>query len=65
MNTTTAYEAVTNNAFTDPSDTTLDQETIRDLAYRLWVCRGRPLGSSDFDWYRAEAEVRNAQRRNG
>ena len=27
---------------------------IEELAYRLWEERGRPLGSPEEDWFRAE-----------
>jgi hypothetical protein len=33
-------------------------EQIEKLAYDLWVRRGRPLGSPDDDWVRAEQELR-------
>lgn len=36
----------------------LDHEVIRRLAYRLWEERGRPIGSPDVDWARAEDELR-------
>ena len=32
-------------------------ERIRDLAYRFWEERGRPEGSPELDWYRAEQEL--------
>jgi hypothetical protein len=31
-------------------------EQIEKLAYQLWEERGRPLGSPDEDWIRAEQE---------
>ncbi len=31
-------------------------EQIEKLAYQLWEERGRPLGSPDDDWFRAEQE---------
>ena len=34
---------------------------IEALAYQLWEKRGRPLGSPDEDWYRAQAELNQAQ----
>jgi hypothetical protein len=37
-----------------------DRESIRRLAYRLWEERGRPIGSPDVDWARAEDEFRRA-----
>jgi Protein of unknown function (DUF2934) len=35
-----------------------DIEQIKQRAYELWVERGRPHGSADQDWHRAEQEVR-------
>ena len=35
-----------------------DIEEIKARAYELWVERGRPDGSSDQDWHRAEQELR-------
>ncbi len=31
-------------------------QQIEKLAYQLWEERGRPLGSPDDDWFRAEQE---------
>ena len=39
-----------------PDDVMLDKE-IADLAHHYWEQRGRPLGSSEVDWYRAVEEV--------
>jgi hypothetical protein len=36
-----------------------EMESIARLAYRYWEQRGRPLGSSEQDWIRAEEELRN------
>jgi hypothetical protein len=33
-----------------------EREQIEKLAYQLWEQRGRPLGSPDDDWFRAEKE---------
>jgi hypothetical protein len=30
---------------------------ISQLAFEYWVSRGRPFGSAEEDWYRAEAEI--------
>ena len=30
---------------------------IGELAYQFWEERGRPLGSSEEDWFRAEREL--------
>ena len=35
---------------------TARHEEIENLAYRLWEKRGRPLGSPEEDWFRAERE---------
>ena len=32
---------------------------IQRLAYRFWEDRGRPCGSSEEDWFRAERELRH------
>jgi len=32
-------------------------EFVEGLAYKLWVQRGRPLGSPDVDWFAAEQAV--------
>jgi hypothetical protein len=32
-------------------------EFVARLAYKLWVQRGRPLGSPDVDWFEAERAV--------
>lgn len=31
------------------------RELTRQVAYKLWVERGRPVGSPEVDWFRAEA----------
>jgi hypothetical protein len=33
------------------------QEFVLRLAYKLWIRRGRPLGSPDVDWFAAEEAV--------
>jgi hypothetical protein len=35
-----------------------EQKRIARLAYAYWEARGRPEGSSEKDWFRAEQEVR-------
>jgi hypothetical protein len=32
-------------------------EFVKQLAYKLWEQRGRPLGSPDVDWFAAEQAV--------
>lgn len=32
---------------------------IEKLSYQFWEQRGRPLGSSEEDWFRAERELRH------
>ena len=39
-----------------------EQDQIERLAYRHWIDRGRPAGSDQEDWYRAEAEIRGGSR---
>lgn len=36
----------------------LDEDAVRELAYRLWEERGRPEGDSDRDWHEAESQLR-------
>ena len=38
------------------------ESEIAIAAYYLWVNRGCPAGSDQDDWFRAEAELKNAQR---
>jgi Protein of unknown function (DUF2934) len=40
-------------------DQAVDREAIALLAYFYWEARGCPHDSSDEDWFRAEAELRN------
>jgi hypothetical protein len=35
-----------------------NQGEISALAYELWIQRGRPLGSPEVDWFRAEEELK-------
>jgi hypothetical protein len=30
------------------------KQSVAELAYHLWLARGRPQGSSDTDWFEAE-----------
>lgn len=39
-----------------PHDTNWEQR-IRQVAYEYWEERGRPIGSSEVDWFRAEKEI--------
>jgi hypothetical protein len=41
--------------------TQLDVRKQRELAYRLWVERGRPEGRADEDWFEAERRLRSDQ----
>ncbi len=34
------------------------QQEIELLAYRYWEDRGRPFGSPEIDWFRAENDLR-------
>ena len=40
-----------------PTDQPSFSEEVARLAYQFWEERGRPEGSSQQDWYRAEAEL--------
>ena len=33
------------------------EERVRQRAFELWEQRGRPIGSSEVDWFRAENEI--------
>jgi Protein of unknown function (DUF2934) len=37
----------------------LQQESVSQLAYRLWEERGRPEGSPEYDWFLAEELLRS------
>jgi hypothetical protein len=36
----------------------VEHEEIARFAYSYWEARGRPIGSPEEDWYRAENELR-------
>jgi hypothetical protein len=38
-----------------------ERQEVESLAYRLWLQRGRPIGSPDVDWFRAEDELGRAR----
>jgi len=40
---------------------TTSEDMIRRKAYELWEARGRPLGSSDADWYAAQLLLESAE----
>ena len=35
-------------------------EVIKELAYEYWEQRGRPIGSPEVDWYKAEQTMRSS-----
>ena len=39
----------------------MELKLIAELAYRYWEDRGRPWGSSEEDWFRAEHELRRSR----
>lgn len=39
-----------------------DQQSVRELAYRLWGERGRPEGDADSDWFEAEHQLLGSRR---
>ena len=43
----------------DRQTTELSHIDIQRLAYQFWEDRGRPWGSSEEDWFRAERELRH------
>lgn len=44
----------------EPANLNPNPQQVEALAYQLWVQRGRPNGSDQFDWFRAEEELRKA-----
>jgi hypothetical protein len=40
----------------------MDTTSIRELAYNLWVKRGKPIGSAEADWFEAERQLTQGQR---
>ncbi len=40
-----------------------EHKAIAELAYRLWIDRGSPVGNPEEDWYRAEEELGGTHRR--
>lgn len=40
---------------------TPDHNDITNLAYKLWMDRGCPIGSPEEDWFRAEKELRGVR----
>jgi hypothetical protein len=39
-----------------------DPQSVRDLAYKLWVERGSPEGGAEADWYEAERRLLGRRR---
>jgi hypothetical protein len=58
----TANQSTTKTARPQSTKVSVGHETIQELAYQLWVLRARPVGSPEVDWYRAEAELKDAMR---
>ena len=46
-------------------DADFENLTVEQLEYRFWLQRGRPLGSPEVDWFRAERERRVNHGMNG
>ena len=40
----------------------IEKTSVRELAYRLWVKRGKPIGSAEADWFEAERRLSRGQR---
>ena len=45
----------------DEFEPEVSHERIERLAYALWECRGRPLGSPEVDWFRAEGILTSSE----
>ena len=57
---TERWSTETNNEATDlVGDPVLDHEAIALLAYLYWEASGCPHDSTDENWFRAEAALRN------
>lgn len=39
----------------------IEPETVQITAYYLWEQRGRPIGSPEADWFRAEEQLREVR----
>jgi hypothetical protein len=52
-------------ATTHPTTPTLPHEKVAARAYENWVKRGKPHGSPEQDWTKAEQELRNELARTG
>lgn len=48
---------------TENTDPRPDPDRVAALAYEIWTQRGRPDGTAEEDWLRAEAELRNSRTR--
>lgn len=46
-----------NNMDEDFGSNEFRHDEIAELAYRFWEGRGRPVGSPEEDWFRAELEL--------
>lgn len=47
---------------TEPRTAEPDHTEVEAVAYQLWCQRGRPHGSDQYDWYRAEEHLRNVNK---
>jgi hypothetical protein len=43
------------------TENSISREEIARLAYASWELRGRPVGSAEYDWIKAEEELRSRQ----
>ena len=43
----------------DGTDDNFNGDDVAVLAYHYWEQRGRPLGESEEDWFRAQEEIRS------
>ena len=56
--TVSTHKARTTTAPVAAAPVEISAHQIADLAYFLWMDRGCPAGSSEEDWFRAEAQLR-------
>jgi hypothetical protein len=56
---TAARQVETSMIETTEKPISVTPEEIAQLAYSYWEARGRPDGSAEEDWFRAEQELQN------
>jgi hypothetical protein len=47
------------------ADETCDVGAIEELAFNLWLARGRPVGCPEVDWFEAERQLNGMRETSG